>query len=158
VVSKGKSGTGVPARLVIIPPEPEAAPRAPERARRDARPWGWQAAAAAIGMAGQRLLLTSLPVVTWPALCVLSSYRWRWQVGLACKRMTSPVGLEELRARDPDRARAWISTALRTAADADLTPATAEPGEADDDDPAAGAKAGLFPPSPRPGAPSRSGA
>jgi hypothetical protein len=150
VVTKGKSGTGVPARLVIIPLEPEAAQRARERARRNARHWGYQASAAAIEMAGYLMLLTSLPVVTWPALRVLSSYRLRWQVELAFKRMKSLVGLEELRAKDPDLARAWISTALLAAlltdADADLTSATAEPGEADDDDPATCAKGPAFSP------------
>jgi hypothetical protein len=42
LVAKGKSGTGVPARLVIIPLEPEAAERARERARRNARHWGYR--------------------------------------------------------------------------------------------------------------------
>jgi hypothetical protein len=40
MVTKGKSSTGVLARLVIIPLQPEAAQRARERARRNARHWG----------------------------------------------------------------------------------------------------------------------
>jgi Transposase DDE domain len=144
VVSKGKSSTGVVARLVVIPLEPEAAQRARERARRNARHWGYRASEAAVEMAGYLMLLTSLPVETWPALRVLTSYRLRWQVELAFKRMKSLVGLEALRAKDPDLARAWINTALLAAlltdADADLTAATAEPGEEDEDDPVAFAK------------------
>jgi Transposase DDE domain len=149
-VSKGKSGTGVAARLVIIPLAPEAAERARERARRNARHWGYRASAAAIEMAGYLMLLTSLPVATWPALCVLSSYRLRWQVELAFKRMKSLVGLEELRAKDASLAKAWINTALLAAllidADADRTSATAEPSEEDEDDPAAFAKGPAFSP------------
>jgi hypothetical protein len=59
-------------------------------------------------------------------------------IELAFKRMKSLVGLEELRAKDANLAKAWINTALLAAlladADADLTPATAEPGEEDDND------------------------
>jgi hypothetical protein len=43
VVSKGKSSTSVVARPVIIPLEPKAAQRARERARRNARHWGYRA-------------------------------------------------------------------------------------------------------------------
>jgi Transposase DDE domain len=155
LVTKGKSGMGVPARLIIIPLEPEAAQRARERARRNARHWGYRASEAAIEMAGYLMLLTSLPGVprdqgsrgdgipdeAWPALRVLASYRLRWQVELAFKRIKSLVGLEELRAKDPSLAKAWINTALLAAlltdADADLTSATAGPGEEDEDAPAA---------------------
>jgi hypothetical protein len=58
--------------------------------------------------------------------------------------MKSLVGLEALRAKDPDLARAWINTALPAAlltdADADPTSATAEAGEEDEDGPATFAK------------------
>jgi hypothetical protein len=129
VVTKGKSGTGVPARLVIIPLEPEAAGRARERARRNARHWGYRASEAAVEMAGYLMLLTSLPAEIWPPSRVLASYRLRWQVELAFKRLKSLVGLEELRAKDAALARAWISTALMAAllaeADQELLPAEA---------------------------------
>jgi Transposase DDE domain len=150
MVTKGKSSTGVLARLVIIPLQPEAAQRARERARRNARHWGYRASEAAIEMAGYLMLLTSLPAETWPPLRVLASYRLRWQVELAFKRMKSLVGLEELRAKDASLAKAWINTALLAAlltdADADLTSATAEPDEEDEDDPAAFATGPAFSP------------
>jgi DDE family transposase len=150
VVAKGKRGPRVAARLVILPLEPEAAERARERARRNARTWGDEASAAAIEMAGPRMLLTSLPVETWPSLRVLSSYRRRWQVELAFKRMKSLVGLEELRAKDPALARAWISTALMAAliaeADPDLAPAAAEPGKEVEEAPDLVAEAPASPP------------
>jgi hypothetical protein len=162
VVAKGQGGTRVAARLVIIPLEPAAAQRARERARRNARHWGYRASETAIEMAGYLMLLTSLPVETGPPLRVLSSYRLRWQVELAFKRMKSLVGLEELRAKDPALARAWINAAFVAAliaeADPDLTPAAAAPGE-ETEEPDLAAEAPASPPlSPRLSEPSRSGA
>ena len=136
LVAKGKSSTGVPARLVIIPLEPEAAERARERARRNARHWGYRASEAAVEMAGYLMLLASLPVETWPASRVLASYRLRWQVELAFKRMKSLVGLEELRAKDPKLAKAWINTALLAALLADADLAMGKPGEEEEEEPA----------------------
>jgi hypothetical protein len=135
LVAKGKSSTGVPARLVIIPLEPEAAERARERARRNARHWGYRASEAAVEMAGYLMLLASLSVETWPASRVLASYRLRWQVELAFKRMKSLVGLEELRAKDPKLAKAWINTALLAAllADADADLAMGKSGEKEEE-------------------------
>jgi hypothetical protein len=134
--AKGKSSTGVPARLVIVPLEPEAAERARERARRNARHWGYRASEAAVEMAGYLMLLASLPVETWPASRVLASYRLRWQVELAFKRMRSLVGLEELRAKDPKLAKAWINTALLAALLADADLAMGKPGEEEEEEPA----------------------
>jgi hypothetical protein len=136
LVAKGKSSTGVPARLVIVPLEPEAAERARERARRNARHWGYRASEAAVEMAGYLMLLASLPVETWPASRVLASYRLRWQVELAFKRMKSLVGLEELRAKDPKLAKAWINTALLAALLADADLAMGKPGEEEEEEPA----------------------
>lgn len=151
MVTEGKGGTGVAARLVVVPLEPEAAARARERARRNARAWGYRASEAAIEMAGYLMLLTSSPVEPWPPSRVLASYRLRWQVELAFKRLKSLVGLAELRAKDAGLAKAWINTALLAAlladADADLAAAAAEPGGADEaEDPAACAQGPAFPP------------
>jgi hypothetical protein len=156
VVAKGKgkskSTTGVAARLVIIPLELEAAQRARNQARGNARHWGYQTSEAAIEMVGYLMLLTSLPefprdqgsrgvnplVESGPPLRVLASYRLRWQVELAFKRMKSLVRLEELRSKDASLARAWINTALLAAlltdADADLFLAATEPGGENEDD------------------------
>ncbi|HEX2187143.1 MAG TPA: transposase [Chloroflexota bacterium] len=124
-----KAGLRVPARLVILPVEPEAAQHARERARRNARRWGYEASPAGIEMAGYLMLLTSLDTQDWPAARVLSSYRLRWQVELAFKRLKSIVGLEALRAKDPDLTRAWINAALIAAllAEEEPLPEEAEP-------------------------------
>jgi hypothetical protein len=108
VMIKGKGGTSVAARLVITPLEPEAARHARERARRNARHWGYRASEVAIEMAGYLMLLTSLPVETWPSRRVLSSYRLRWQVELAFKRLKSLLGLDRLPAKSQVLARSWL--------------------------------------------------
>ncbi|MEO3435613.1 transposase [Inquilinus sp. CAU 1745] len=107
-----KRGQRLPARLTIWPLPPDAAEKAREAARRTARRTGYTASEAAIEMAGYLMLLSSLPVGQWPAERLLAAYRLRWQVELAFKRLKSIVGLERLRAKDPDVARAWINTAL----------------------------------------------
>lgn len=107
-----RSKIAVPGRLVILPLPPDAAEKARRAARRKARTWGYQATEAAVEMAGYLVLLTSLPPHEWPPERIAATYRLRWQIELAFKRMKSIVGLEDLRAKDPDLARMWINTAL----------------------------------------------
>lgn len=112
VAGGGRQGPRLPVRLTIWPLPPEAAEKAREAARRTARRTGYTASEAAIEMAGYLMLLSSLPTDPWPPERLLATYRLRWQVELAFKRLKSIVGLERLRAKDPDVARAWINTAL----------------------------------------------
>jgi DDE family transposase len=58
------------------------------------------------------MLLTSLPADTFPASDVLAIYRFRWQIELAFKRMKSIAGLDELAAKKPELAQAWIYAKL----------------------------------------------
>jgi hypothetical protein len=58
------------------------------------------------------MLLTSLPTDTFPASDVLAIYRFRWQIELAFKRMKSVAGLDELAAKKPELAQAWIYARL----------------------------------------------
>jgi Transposase DDE domain len=58
------------------------------------------------------MLLTSLPADTFPASDVLAIYRFRWQIELAFKRMKSIAGLDELAAKKPELAQAWIYARL----------------------------------------------
>jgi IS4 transposase len=107
--------TATPARLVILPLPPEAAQKARRAARRNAKSWGYQATEAAVEMAGYLLLLTSLPADPWPPDRIARTYRLRWQVELAFKRLKSIASLESLKARNPNLARLWINTALLAA-------------------------------------------
>lgn len=114
-VASAKSEVRVAARLVIVPLPPPAAAPARMKAKRDARAAGYKPSAAGLDAAGHLMLLTSLPVEDWPPERLVATYRLRWQVELAFKRLKSIVGLEDLRARDPDLARTWINAALLAA-------------------------------------------
>lgn len=114
-VQDGKSKVEMPARVVILPMPPEAAEKARRAARRLAAKARYKPSLAGIEMAGYLVLLTSLPPDDWPPGRLASTYRLRWQIELAFKRMKSLVGLEDLRAKDPDLARLWINTALLAA-------------------------------------------
>jgi hypothetical protein len=102
----------LPLRLILWPLPPAAAELARRQARRNARRWGYKAGAEGLATSGCLMLVTSLPADHWPAERVLAAYRLRWQVELAFKRLKSIVGLEDLKAKDPDLARCWIHTAL----------------------------------------------
>jgi hypothetical protein len=58
------------------------------------------------------MLVTSLPADLFPACDVLAIYRFRWQIELAFKRMKSLAGLDELAAKEPALAQAWIYARL----------------------------------------------
>ncbi|OHV72311.1 transposase [Ensifer sp. LCM 4579] len=114
-VQDGKSKVEVAARVVILPLPPEAAEKTRQAARRLASKARYKPSEAAIEMAGYLVLLTSLAPADWPPDRLAATYRLRWQIELAFKRMKSLVGLEDLRAKDDDLARLWINTALLAA-------------------------------------------
>jgi hypothetical protein len=114
-VQDGKSKVEVAARVVILPLPPQAAEKARQAARRLASKARYKPSEAGIEMAGYLVLLTSLAPDDWPPERLAATYRLRWQIELAFKRMKSLVGLEDLRAKDPDLARLWINTALLAA-------------------------------------------
>src|SRR5215467_12615075 len=58
------------------------------------------------------LLLTSLPADTFPPADILTLYRFRWQIEMAFKRFKSLAGLDQLPAKKPELARAWIYARL----------------------------------------------
>jgi Transposase DDE domain len=58
------------------------------------------------------MLVTSLPADNFPAPDVLAIYRFRWQIELAFKRMKSIAGLDELAAKKPALAQAWLYARL----------------------------------------------
>jgi hypothetical protein len=108
------------ARLIVWALPPLAAAAARAKTRRDARQWGYTPSAAGLVTAGCLMLITSLPAADWPAERVLAAYRLRWQVELAFKRLKSILGLEDLKAKNPDLARCWMHTALLAALLIDL--------------------------------------
>lgn len=62
----------------------------------------------ALRAAGFMMLVTSLPAAQWTAASVLALYRFRWQIELVFKRLKSILDLDQLRAKDPELAQAYL--------------------------------------------------
>lgn len=60
------------------------------------------------------MLVTTLSIEKFSTSDILNIYRFRWQIELAFKRMKSLAGLDELTAKKPELARAWICARLIT--------------------------------------------
>ncbi len=99
-------------RLVIRRKSPQQAQAEQKRLLKDAKKRGKKPDPRSLEAAKYILLLTSLPAASFPTADVLALYRFRWQVELAFKRMKSLAGLDELAAKKPDLARAWIYARL----------------------------------------------
>jgi hypothetical protein len=99
-------------RLVVRRKSPEQAEAERQRLLKDAKKRGKIPDPRSLQAAQYILLLTSLPTAAFPASDVLALYRFRWQLELAFKRMKSLAGLDELAAKKPELAQAWIYARL----------------------------------------------
>jgi DDE family transposase len=108
------SGAGAPLqlRLVIWRKTPEQAQAEQKRLIKNAKKRGTKVDPRSLEAAKYVMLVTSLPADVFPAGDVLAIYRFRWQIELAFKRMKSLAGLDELAAREPALAQAWIYARL----------------------------------------------
>lgn len=110
-VEEGGSAAGkppLPLRLVMRRKSEAEADAARKKLRKEATKRGKTLDPRSLEAAGYILLLTSLPADEFRTSDVLDLYRLRWQIELAFKRFKSLAGLDELPAKDPDLARAWI--------------------------------------------------
>lgn len=106
----------LPARLVAIRKSEAAAEVSRAKVLRERSRKGRRTAdPRTLETAGYVFVLTSLPTETLSALDTLETYRFRWQVELAFKRLKSLLYLDELPARDPPLARAFIFAKLLAA-------------------------------------------
>jgi hypothetical protein len=99
-------------RLVIRRKSDEEAEAEKKRLIKDAKKRGKTPDPRSLQAAHYILLLTALPASLFPATDVLALYRFRWQLELAFKRMKSLAGLDELTAKKPELAQAWIYAKL----------------------------------------------
>jgi Transposase DDE domain len=99
-------------RLVIWRKSPEQAQTEQERLLKNAKKRGTTVDPRSLEAASYVMILTSLPVDVFPASDVLAIYRFRWQLELAFKRMKSLADLDELAAKKPQLAQAWIYARL----------------------------------------------
>jgi hypothetical protein len=99
-------------RLVVRRKDPEQAQAEQKRLLKDAKKRGKKPDPRSLEAANYILLLTSLSPAVFATADVLALYRFRWQIELAFKRMKSLAGLDELPAKKPELARAWIYARL----------------------------------------------
>jgi IS4 transposase len=107
-----RAWTPVPARLIAVRLPPQQAEAARKRARKASRKNRRRIMSDTVEAAGYVLMLTSLDGHDYPPAHVAALYRLRWQIELAFKRLKSLLHFDELRAKDPDLARAWLNTHL----------------------------------------------
>jgi hypothetical protein len=99
-------------RLVFRRKDAQQAQAERRRRLKDARKRGKQPDPRSLEAANYILLLTSLPADVFPPADILALYRFRWQIELAFKRFKSLAGLDQLPAKKPELARAWIYARL----------------------------------------------
>lgn len=102
------------ARLIVRRKDEDATTRAMNVARRrhQKRNGNRQMHPLTAATSGFLLLLTSLPAREMTADEVLDTYRIRWQIELAFKRLKSGLGIHKLPARDDRLARSWLTAHL----------------------------------------------
>jgi len=108
------SGASAPLelRLIIWRKTPEQAQAEQKRLLQNANKRGTKVDPRSLEAANYVMLVTALPTDVFSAADVLAIYRFRWQIELAFKRMKSLAGLDELAAKDPALAQAWIYARL----------------------------------------------
>jgi hypothetical protein len=105
-------GAPLELRLIIWRKTPEQAQAEQKRLLQNAKKHGTKIDPRSLEAAQYVMLVTSLPADGFPACDVLAIYRFRWQIELAFKRMKSLAGLDELAAKEPALAQAWIYARL----------------------------------------------
>lgn len=110
-----------PMRLVVVRKSAESTERERTRAKREASRKGKRPTARTMSAAQYTFLLTSLARTDAAPETVAELYRVRWQIELNFKRWKSILGMDQLRARDPDLARTYIFAKLIAAVLADKT-------------------------------------
>jgi|SRR5579859_4666958 len=107
------------ARLIFAPLPEGAGQRARQKATRKAKRQGRTILAQGAAAANWLILLASVPGENATADQLVALYRLRWQIELAFKRLKSQLHMDELEAKDPKLARAWLAANLLAALLAD---------------------------------------
>ncbi|NKM66453.1 IS4 family transposase [Rhizobium leguminosarum bv. viciae 248] len=99
-------------RLVVRRKDPQQVEAEQTRLLKAASKRGKQPDPRSLEAAKYILLLTSLPATTFAPADILALYRFRWQIELAFKRFKSLAGLDNLPAKKPELAQAWLYARL----------------------------------------------
>jgi hypothetical protein len=111
-VAAGPKSPSFDARLMAIRKTEAAAEKARQRVIKEASKKGKTVDPRTLEAAGYVFVLTSLPADLATPEDVLELYRLRWQVELAFKRMKGLLGLDDLPAKEPRLARAFLYAKL----------------------------------------------
>jgi hypothetical protein len=110
---KGRGKPPLQARLIVKRKDAKATEKSQKAARRgNQRRCSKKLQPMTITAAGFVMLLTSVQGDAMTAEEVLQTYRLRWQVELAFKRLKSGMGIHKLPARDERLARSWLMAHL----------------------------------------------
>jgi Transposase DDE domain len=110
---KGRGRPPLPTRLIVKRKDEKATQKAQKAAKRgNQRRCSNRLQPMTLIAAGFVMLLTSVPADELTADEVLQTYRLRWQVELAFKRLKSGMGIHKLPARDERLARSWLTAHL----------------------------------------------
>lgn len=105
---EGEDIPAIPGRVVAVRKSPEAAERARREARKTASKKGRQPDERTLLACDYVFVFTTLPAEVFTAEDVLGLYRLRWQVELCFKRLKGIIGLDHLRAKEPDLCRTYL--------------------------------------------------
>lgn len=108
VDGKNPNAPTMPVRLVLVRKPPQAAERARKLAMRASQRGGHDNDPLSLRAAEHLMLVTSLAPTQLNPDQLAQTYRLRWQIELAFKRLKSLIHIDRLPARTPDLARAWI--------------------------------------------------
>ncbi len=111
---KGRGKPLFRARLIIRRKDAQAAEKSLKAARKShqRRRYNQTMQPMTITAAGFVMLLTSIPADEMSTDEVLETYRLRWQIELAFKRLKSGLGIHKLPAKDERLARSWLTAHL----------------------------------------------
>jgi hypothetical protein len=101
-----------PLRLIVVRKTVAAAKKEERRIEKEARRKGTAITQRSLDSARYAFLLCSIPAKEADSATIADLYRARWQIELLFKRWKSLLGLSNLRADDPDLARAYIYAKL----------------------------------------------
>lgn len=107
VITICRDGKSISGRVCAIKKSKDAVRMAKEKASRESKKQGHAVKPETLEAAEYIFVFTTLPR-TVTATDVLETYRARWQIELAFKRLKSLLGLGHLRKMDPEGAKAWL--------------------------------------------------
>jgi hypothetical protein len=105
----------IPARLVVRSKSPEVTAECQRKLLKEAKKKGRTVDPRTLKAAGYFFVLTSVPAEDLTATQVLETYRFRWQIEMAFKRLKEILPLRRVPVKDPDLAKTYLLANLLAA-------------------------------------------